>query len=143
MDVQPFSVARRHVDTLHVDGLRIQVPPGDARETLRTPGSAGLNPSKVMVDRLITHDAELAFVPSKPEHRPHVFRIPAELAPGSAAAASIGLINSIGNLGGFVGPYVVGYLNTKTNSFYGGMLYLAVSSALGGVCIQKISRDIL
>jgi len=41
-----------------------------------------------------------------------------------------GLINSVGNLGGFVGPYVVGYVNTATNSFFGGMLYLA-ASALG------------
>ncbi len=42
----------------------------------------------------------------------------------SAAAVSIGLINSIGNLGGFVGPYVVGYLRTRTQSFHPGLIYL-------------------
>jgi len=69
---------------------------------------------------------------------PAFWALPTNFLAGSAAAASIGLINSIGNLGGFVGPYVVGYLNTKTDSFYGGMLYLAVSSALGGVCMLAL-----
>lgn len=77
MDLQPFSVARRHVKTVHLDGLRIQVPPSEARRTLTGwPGTGDvLHPSRVMIDRLITHDAQLAFVPTKPGHRPHVFDI--------------------------------------------------------------------
>jgi ACS family tartrate transporter-like MFS transporter len=49
---------------------------------------------------------------------------------GTAAAASIGLINSVGNLGGFAGPYVVGYLSKRTNSFFFGVLYLSLSALL-------------
>jgi MFS transporter, ACS family, tartrate transporter len=49
---------------------------------------------------------------------------------GTAAAASIGLINSIGNLGGFAGPYVVGYLSKRTNSFFAGVLYLSLSALI-------------
>ena len=49
---------------------------------------------------------------------------------GTAAAASIGLINSVGNLGGFAGPYVVGYLSRRTNSFINGVLYLSLSALL-------------
>jgi len=42
------------------------------------------------------------------------------------AAAGIALVNSVGNLGGFVGPYAVGYLTEATGSPYAGMLFLAV-----------------
>jgi MFS transporter, ACS family, tartrate transporter len=59
---------------------------------------------------------------------PCFWALPTSLLTGAAAAAAIGLINSVGNLGGFVGPYVVGYVNTATNSFFGGMLYLALSA---------------
>jgi ACS family tartrate transporter-like MFS transporter len=44
---------------------------------------------------------------------------------GKAKAASIGLINSLGNLGGFVGPYVVGFLTTRTSTYASGLVYLS------------------
>jgi ACS family tartrate transporter-like MFS transporter len=67
---------------------------------------------------------------------PAFWALPTTFLAGSAAAASIGLINSIGNLGGFVGPYVVGYINNKTNSFFGGMTYLSCSAiAAGGLML--------
>ena len=44
---------------------------------------------------------------------PGFWALPTSFLTGTAAAASIGLINSIGNLGGFVGPYLVGYLSNK------------------------------
>lgn len=61
---------------------------------------------------------------------PGFWALPGSFLTGTAAAASIGLINSFGNLGGFVGPYVVGYLSTATNSFVGGILYLSASALL-------------
>jgi ACS family tartrate transporter-like MFS transporter len=51
----------------------------------------------------------------------------------SAAAASIGLINSFGNLGGFLGPYAIGWLSSGTGGFGPGLLLMAacaVGSAL-------------
>jgi Cyanate permease len=57
---------------------------------------------------------------------------------GTAAAASIGLINSIGNLGGFVGPYLVGYLSNKTGSFISGVLYLALSALIASAMILSL-----
>jgi ACS family tartrate transporter-like MFS transporter len=44
---------------------------------------------------------------------------------GTAAAGGIALINSIGNLGGFVGPYAVGWIKDSTGSFTAGMGFLA------------------
>jgi len=72
---------------------------------------------------------------------PGFWAIPAAFLTESAAAASIGLINSIGNLGGFVGPYVVGYLNNKTNSFYAPVIYLSCSALLGAVLILLVQHS--
>jgi nitrate/nitrite transporter NarK len=43
----------------------------------------------------------------------------------STAAVSIAAINSIGNLGGFVGPYGIGYIKDATGSAYAGLLFLS------------------
>jgi len=72
---------------------------------------------------------------------PGFWAIPAAFLTESAAAASIGLINSIGNLGGFVGPYIVGYLNNKTNSFYAPIIYLSCSALLGAVLILLVQHS--
>ncbi len=51
--------------------------------------------------------------------------IPPMFLGGTAAAAGIALINSIGNLGGFFGPTVMGWLRDLTGGFSGGLLVLA------------------
>jgi ACS family tartrate transporter-like MFS transporter len=53
--------------------------------------------------------------------------IPPMLLAGTAAAAGIALINAVGNLGGFVGPSVMGALHDKTGAFTGGLLVLAAA----------------
>jgi len=81
MDLGLLSIARRHVDTVHVDGLTIQVPPKEARSTIGAGDNDSseveqlLEPSKIIVEHLITHDAELSFVKAKPGRRPLVFPI--------------------------------------------------------------------
>src|SRR5215469_6731995 len=56
----------------------------------------------------------------------------------SAAAAAIGLINSLGNLGGFVGPFIVGYLATRTGTFTSGMAWLLLSLLLSGFLVLRL-----
>jgi ACS family tartrate transporter-like MFS transporter len=51
--------------------------------------------------------------------------LPPQFLGGAAAAAGIALINAIGNLGGFVGPALIGMLHDLTGSYTGGMLMLA------------------
>jgi len=58
-----------------------------------------------------------------------------------AAAASIGLINAVGNLGGFVGPMVIGYLANRTHSFSPGLLYLVASLFVSGVLMLAVGRQ--
>ena len=73
---------------------------------------------------------------------PSFWSIPSSFLCGTAAAASIGFINSVGNLGGFAGPYIVGYLSKATHSFTGGVLYLSVCAVLaaGFVLSLRISE---
>ena len=66
---------------------------------------------------------------------PPFWALPTMFLSGTAAAGSIALINSIGNLGGFVGPYVIGYLTDKTGTYTAGIYYLIVSGFAGGVLV--------
>jgi ACS family tartrate transporter-like MFS transporter len=52
--------------------------------------------------------------------------LPTRFPGGRAAAAGIGLINTFGSLGGFVGPYAVGIGRQLTGSFSGGLVFLAL-----------------
>jgi MFS transporter, ACS family, tartrate transporter len=56
-----------------------------------------------------------------------------EVLSGTGAAAGIALINSAGNLGGFLGPYLVGLIRKQTNSFALALLALAIWPLIGGV----------
>jgi ACS family tartrate transporter-like MFS transporter len=51
--------------------------------------------------------------------------MPTSLLSGEAAAVGIALINSIGNIGGFVGPYMIGFLKDATGGNTGAFLGLA------------------
>jgi ACS family tartrate transporter-like MFS transporter len=53
--------------------------------------------------------------------------LPNEFLTGFSAAAGIALINSFGNLGGFVGPYAIGAINKRTGSFHGGLVVAGIS----------------
>ncbi len=63
---------------------------------------------------------------------------------GTAAAASIGLINSVGNLGGFAGPYAMGYLRERTHSFSAGLFYLLTGMFIAGcltLCLRVYKKS--
>src|SRR5207244_1509129 len=59
--------------------------------------------------------------------------MPTAVLRGSAAAAGIAWINSVGNLGGFVGPYAVGLIRDLTGGFSAAMFALALSLIVGAV----------
>ena len=67
---------------------------------------------------------------------------PTTFLSGSAAAGAIGLINSFGNVGGFVGPYLIGFLKDTTGSYNGGWLYLAFSLTCAGLLILTFKRSV-
>jgi ACS family tartrate transporter-like MFS transporter len=57
---------------------------------------------------------------------PVFWSMPAMILSESAAAATFGLINSMGNLGGFAGPYVIGFLNDRTHSLTASFGFIAL-----------------
>jgi ACS family tartrate transporter-like MFS transporter len=68
--------------------------------------------------------------------------MPTALLSGTTAAAGIAFINSVGNLGGFFGPYVIGVVRTSTGQFRGGLLVVAGALAISGALVLtvKLSR---
>jgi nitrate/nitrite transporter NarK len=69
---------------------------------------------------------------------PGFWSLPTSFLSGTPAAAAVGMINSIGNLGGYVGPHVVGYLSTLTQSFFGGVIYLSLSALVAALLVLSI-----
>ena len=72
---------------------------------------------------------------------PAFWTLPSLFLSESAAAGCIGLINSIGNLGGGVGPILLGVIKDRTGSFFVGILLLAISMALTAVIIMSLRFD--
>jgi ACS family tartrate transporter-like MFS transporter len=66
--------------------------------------------------------------------------LPTRFLAGSAAAGGIALINTLGSLGGFVGPYAVGLVREASGSFAGGLLFLAALLAGGAVLALRLRR---
>jgi MFS transporter, ACS family, tartrate transporter len=65
--------------------------------------------------------------------KPAFWPLPSAFLTGSAAAGGIALVNSIGNLGGFVGPYAVGWIKDATGSFEVGLYFLAACALASAV----------
>ncbi len=66
--------------------------------------------------------------------------LPPRFLTGSALAAGIALINTMGAVGGFVGPYAVGLVKDATGSFTGGLLLLSgllVVSAMATLALRR------
>jgi MFS transporter, ACS family, tartrate transporter len=74
---------------------------------------------------------------------PALWAMPTELLCKSAAAASVGMINAVGSVAGFAGPYLFGYMNTKFGSFSYGLTVLALSSLAAGLLVLRIPKKTL
>jgi MFS transporter, ACS family, tartrate transporter len=66
--------------------------------------------------------------------------LPTLFLSGPAAAATIALINSCGNLGGFLGPYAIGSLTDRTGNYNAGLYYLCVCTLVGGVSVLVLRK---
>lgn len=68
--------------------------------------------------------------------------IPPNFLTGTAAAAGIALINSVGNLGSGFGPYIIGIFRNSTGEFTGGFLVMATALGLGAIVALIAARGI-
>jgi len=66
--------------------------------------------------------------------------IPTAFLRGTAAAGGIALVNSIGNVGGFVGPYLMGWIRDATGGFSAGLLTLAAILVVGAAIVLRLQE---
>jgi ACS family tartrate transporter-like MFS transporter len=66
--------------------------------------------------------------------------LPSEFLTGFSAAAGIALINSIGNLGGFAGPAMIGAIAMKTGNLYTGLALAGVSLFISATLVLVLPR---
>jgi ACS family tartrate transporter-like MFS transporter len=67
--------------------------------------------------------------------------LPTAFLSGTAAAGGIAFINSIGNLGGFAGPWALGLIKQATGSFAPGLLLLALSLIVVAALALRLPRE--
>ena len=66
--------------------------------------------------------------------------MPSVFLTGTAAAGAIAMINATGNLGGYIGPFIVGWIKDSTNSFEAGLYFLAACSLMSAIIAYIAAR---
>jgi sugar phosphate permease len=69
------------------------------------------------------------------------FSLPSEFLTGFSAASGIALINSVANLGGFVGPYAIGAISRTSGSLYGGLALAGVSMLVAAILMLLLPKE--
>jgi nitrate/nitrite transporter NarK len=72
---------------------------------------------------------------------PVFWTLPTAFLSGSAAAAGIAAINSIGNLGGYFGPQLFGIIKDATGSDFSGLLFLAACAVMSVVLVLALGHN--
>jgi MFS transporter, ACS family, tartrate transporter len=70
------------------------------------------------------------------------FALPCEFLTGSAVAAGVALINSIGNIGGFIGPYAIGVVSGWTDGIYGAFALLGLPMLLSATGLLLLPKGV-
>jgi ACS family tartrate transporter-like MFS transporter len=71
---------------------------------------------------------------------PTFWTLPPLFLTGAAAAGGIALINSVANLGGMLGPRIIGHLKTATGNFTAGYLVMAATLFAGGLLVLNVTN---
>ena len=69
-----------------------------------------------------------------------LWAMPSMFLSGAGAAAGIAMINSVGNLGGFVGPFAIGWLKNVTGGYAAGLYVVGATLALSAAVTLLLSR---
>jgi MFS transporter, ACS family, tartrate transporter len=99
---------------------------------------AGLSPNVVAVVAALVL-VNVGIVSAKPP----LWSMPTTFLSGPAAAAGLAAINSIGNLGGFVGPAMIGWIKSLTNSFAGGLYFVCGLLIVSAAVTFLVSRSVV
>ncbi|SDO09326.1 MFS transporter, ACS family, tartrate transporter [Methylobacterium phyllostachyos] len=72
--------------------------------------------------------------------KPPFWAMPTLFLSGPGAAVGIATINAIGNLGGFVGPWMIGWIKDRTGSFAGGLMFVAGLLLISAILTLVVAR---
>jgi ACS family tartrate transporter-like MFS transporter len=72
---------------------------------------------------------------------PVFWTLPTSFLSGAGAAAGIAAVNSIGNLGGYFGPQVFGWLKDSTHNDFAGLAFLAACALIGAGIVLALGHD--
>jgi MFS transporter, ACS family, tartrate transporter len=120
----------RRSDRLAERRWHLLIPMGSAISGLLV---AAIVPSTAIVLAALSAVAWATFAAA-----PVFWTLPTALLTGTAAAAGIALVNAIGNLAGFVGPYAMGALRESTGGYRAGLLTLAAVVCVSATLVMII-----
>jgi len=100
-------------------------------------GAAGLIACGLMTDPVMTMAMLVVAAMGQSSTGPCFWSLPTAMLSGTAAAGGIALINALGNLGGFFGPYIFGLVRDAAGNFTLGLIAIA----LGPVVFDSGKRD--
>jgi len=72
---------------------------------------------------------------------PTFWTLPTAMLSGTAAAGGIAMINAVGNLGGFLGPYLMGVIQERTGNFALGLLAISMGALVATVILLALGHD--
>ncbi|WP_461169384.1 MFS transporter [Arthrobacter sp. Z1-15] len=72
--------------------------------------------------------------------QPILFTYPATRLSGAALAGGIAFVNSVGLLGGFLGPYIMGFMEDITGSKVAGLWFIVAMCAIGAILTRSLKR---
>ena len=72
-----------------------------------------------------------------------MWMLPSIFLGGVGMAAAIGLINSIGGLGGFISPYVMGVIKDATHDTAAGVFFIAAVAVIGALIAYKLPKKLV
>jgi ACS family tartrate transporter-like MFS transporter len=92
------------------------------------------NPIIMMVALVLAQMGQASIAPT-------FWTLPTAMLSGTAAAGGIAMINAVGNLGGFLGPYLMGVIRDASGSFTLGLLAIAMGALVGGIVLLALGHD--
>jgi ACS family tartrate transporter-like MFS transporter len=98
-------------------------------------GAVGLIATSLMTDPVLTMAMLVVAAMGQSSTGPTFWSLPTAMLSGTAAAGGIALINALGNLGGFFGPYLFGLIKDATG---GSFSYALMTIALGPVVSASV-----
>jgi D-galactonate transporter len=103
--------------------------------------AAGLIACGLMTDPVMTMAMLVVASMGQSSTAPCFWSLPTAMLSGTAAAGGIALINALGNLGGFFGPYIFGLVKDATGNFTFGLMAIAVGPIMSAIIVLCLGHD--